>query len=250
MGRAYVALTDIEGTPCIRKKGASDVEINFYKFAASNLKRINTPKLLRVTQDDLFIEYIPNRMGLEQLQTNSNMFQQIAHLHLSQYSLTFEVKKHEWSDSATDIAFQALKLSKDEQYAVKHIQSKSSELFEYPGLISGDTNDGNWGTRSNGELVLFDWERFGKGSPAIDLAPLVKGLGSITDYEEVIEKYVPYNPSLSIQELKRHLIIAKCWIIVEVVNLLLSRGNPAASTYINWYRSNVPDWVVSVRKRL
>ncbi|WP_141195655.1 hypothetical protein [Vibrio sp. V12_P9A6T4] len=72
---------------------------------------------------------------------------------------------------------------------------------------------------------MFDWERFGQGSSAIDLAPLVNGLGSIGEYEKIISQYIKYNPVVSKTELIEHLIIAKCWIVIEVVNILVSRNN-------------------------
>jgi len=64
-------------------------------------------------------------------------------------------------------------------------------------LVSGDSNAGNWGKRESGDLVLFDWERFDKGSPAIDLAPLIKGMGTKQMFMALSERYyqlTPLNP--------------------------------------------------------
>ncbi|EMK6962173.1 choline kinase, partial [Vibrio cholerae] len=117
-------------------------------------------------------------------------------------------------------------------------------------LISGDTNDGNWGIRQNGELVLFDWERFGYGSPAIDLAPLVQGLGSMDEYASIIERYTQHNSSFAADELTKHLVIAKCWIVIEVINILISRNKPEAAIYIDWYQKNLPAWLGAVENAL
>ncbi|MEZ8824600.1 hypothetical protein AB6E04_09570 [Vibrio amylolyticus] len=64
MGAARVSKTIVNGVPCIHKQGAKDVEINFYKVAASNLHGINTPRLIQINNQELFIEYIPNRIAL------------------------------------------------------------------------------------------------------------------------------------------------------------------------------------------
>nr|WP_286088676.1 phosphotransferase [Enterobacter chuandaensis] len=68
-------------------------------------------------------------------------------------------------------------------------QQAGSVLFHQECLISGDTNAGNWGRRKNGDAILFDWERFGTGSPAIDLASLVKGMGSRQGITQLAERY-------------------------------------------------------------
>lgn len=250
MGTARVFIEALNGIPCIHKQGASDVEINFYRLAASKLNGVNTPKILELEGNDLFIEYIPNRVSLEELQSNTQTFEQLFKIHDSQYVPTFSVKKHEWTNSAMELALSELNLSGNTQGTMKYIQGLSSDLFEYPGLISGDANDRNWGARVNGELVLFDWERFGYGSPAIDLAPLVKGLGTLADYESIIKRYIEHSTSLTESELAIHLIIAKCWIIVEVINISVNRNNPETSMYINWYRNNIPEWLASVEKAL
>ncbi len=175
-------------------------------------------------------------------------FEQLSRIHQSTYQPTFSVKKHHWKSCSTDRAMHTLNLPDITQGSIRAIQALSYELFEHTGLIFGDSNDGNWGTRENGELVLFDWERFGFGSPAIDLAPLVKGLGTIDAFESIVEKYSQHASTLPSKELERHLIIAKVWILVEVTNILTDRNKPSASMYFNWYRENVPSWLMSVEK--
>ncbi|MEZ9064892.1 MULTISPECIES: phosphotransferase family protein [unclassified Vibrio] len=250
MGSARVSIKTLGGVNCVLKQGASEVEIHFYQSAAPKLKGINTPRLLKIDRNHLYIEHIPNSISLKDLRTKSDLFSQLAALHCSEYTPTFEVKKHEWTAFATDDALKILNLPDVVESSIKRIQALSDSIFECKVLISGDTNDGNWGTRANGDLVLFDWERFGQGSPAIDLAPLVSGLGSIAEYKEIVTQYIKYNPALSKTELLEHLIIAKCWIVIEVVNILNSRNNPEQGKYINWYRANIPKWLASVEDAL
>ncbi len=250
MGHARVSIESLNGVDCVLKQGASAVEIHFYQTAASHLTGVNAPALLQIDGSNLYIEHIPNSLSLQELRTRSELYAQLASLHLCKYIPAFAVKKHDWTRLATDNALKILKLSDCEASTVQYIQSLSGCIFECNTLISGDTNDGNWGTRNSGELVLFDWERFGYGSPAIDLAPLVNGMGTVADYKLIINQYTQHNPLWSQEKLLKHLIIAKCWIMVEVVNILVNRNNPQQETYINWYRVNIPLWLSAVKSML
>jgi hypothetical protein len=78
----------------------------------------------------------------------------------------------------------------------------------------------------------------------------VKGLGSSSDYEAIIEKYSRSTSELPSEQLHRHLILAKVWILVEVTNILTQRGKSSASMYFKWFRENVPSWLSSVENAL
>lgn len=246
MGSASVNIQMLDGTPCIRKSGASPVERHFYQRAAPHLRGVNIPALLRVEGEALFLEQIPNPVTLTQLHHSEQTFVQLASLHNSRYQPDFALKAHSWSLADTDAALSVLCLPESASETIHHIQQLGHELFAEPCLISGDSNEGNWGTRDNGELVLFDWERFGYGSPAIDLAPLVPQVGSLAEYEAIIEHYLRHSSLLSGDRLLRHLIMAKCWLIIEVTNLLTRREKPQAQRYLDWYRQRVPHWLDSV----
>lgn len=250
MGESKVTLVEYQGRTCIRKQGANSVETGFYQFAASELKGVNTPKLVWLDQHDLYLEFIPRKVSLEQLVEHKSVFKQLSLIHQSDYQPTFPVKQHRWQLEDTEFALATLGLPDMCEEMVRSIQACSADLFGPSGLISGDSNDGNWGVRDSGELVLFDWERFGFGSPAIDLAPLVKGMGSLDDYLHIIEKYLFYNSSLSDRSLLKQLIIAKMWIAIEVTNLLKIRQKAGAERYFNWYRMHLPMWLNTIENSL
>lgn len=250
MGTAKVFITTFQDNLCIQKEEASPVEISFYTLAASQLEGVNTPRLMAVQGSNLFIEYIPNSINLKELLDNRNTLEQLANIHRSNYQPTFSTQNHKWTSEATESALLALELPKVTQDYFRRIQCLSRDLFEHKTLISGDSNDGNWGLRNNGELVLFDWERFGFGSPAIDLAPLVSGMGTMSEYESIVNNYVNYNSALPCELLIKHLVLAKSWLVIEVTNILVNRGKPEAKMYINWYRKNLPSWLESVEKTL
>ena len=250
MGSAKVTLVNRNGVPCIRKQGAGEVEISFYQHAAQHLSGVHSPKLLAVEGDTLFIEHIPHSLTINELQTTSEVYQQLSRIHQSQYSPSFAVKEHSWSTSDTEAALMSLNLPQVTQDSLLHIQKFSDALFHHNTLVSGDTNQGNWGKRDNGQIVLFDWERFGYGSPAIDLAPLVSQMGTLSDYECIVDQYLPHNNLVSREDLIRQLIIAKSWIVVEVTNLLVTRDISDASKYLEWYRKRLPTWLTTVEGQL
>ncbi|MCY9825072.1 phosphotransferase family protein [Vibrio chagasii] len=250
MGSAQVFIEQFRGAPCIRKHGAGEVEISFYQDAAQHLSGVHSPTLLAVEGDTLFIEHIPHSLTLSELQTTFEVYQQLSRIHKSQYSPSFAVKEHRWSTCDTESALTSLNLPQVTQDSLLRIQQHSDVLFNHNTLLSGDSNEGNWGRRDNGELVLFDWERFGYGSPAIDLAPLVSRMGTLSDYEFIVDQYLPHNNLISREDLIKQLIIAKSWIVVEVTNILVSRNNPEASKYIHWFREQLPTWLASVEGQL
>lgn len=248
MGSASVNIQLLDGTPCIRKSGASPVERHFYQRAAPHLRGINIPALLKIEGETLFLEQIPHHVTLTQLHHNEQTFIQLASLHNSRYQPDFALKAHRWSLADTNESLSVLCLPESACETIRHFQQLGHELFAEQYLISGDANEGNWGTRDNGELVLFDWERFGYGSPAIDLAPLVPRMGSLAEYEAIIERYLRHSSLLSGDQLLRHLIMAKCWLIIEITNLLIRRGKSQAKLYLEWYRQQVPHWLESVAR--
>ena len=104
MGGASVNIQLLDGKPCIRKSGASPVERHFYQRAALHLSGLNTPALLKVEGETLFLEQIPHPVTLTQLHHNEQTFAQLASLHNANYQPDFAVKNHGWSLADTDEA--------------------------------------------------------------------------------------------------------------------------------------------------
>ena len=248
MGSARVRLIERQGQRCIHKQGANEVERAFYLTAAKTLSErgVLSPRLIQADADSIVIEYIPHSVALEELTHSSQVFSQIAAIHQTPISSDWTLKQHRWSYHALRTAFQLLSLSSQEQNVLKKLQSQRHIIFDYPTLLSGDTNDGNWGRRENGELVLFDWERFSKGSPAIALVPLIKGLVDEEAMLRIVDSYMNVHKAMPREELFRHVIIAKAWIVVEVTNLLYERQKPQLQKYLDWFNANLPRWIRGV----
>ncbi|WP_108744131.1 phosphotransferase family protein [Salinivibrio proteolyticus] len=245
MGEASVCRSTYQGRACITKTHATLVERDFYCSVAPyvNAVGVNTPALFEVSETTLCMEWIPHAVSIEELAQDTNTFEQLARLHGIELSIQPHFKHHQWSLPQTQFALEQLSLTPELERMLYQLQQYSDVLFTPRCVLSGDTNPGNWGRREDGTLVLFDWERFGQGSPAIDLAPLVAGMGDKTAYQAIITRYKAANPSVDSHSLFVELVLAKAWIVIEVVNLLTQRGTPNRDRYLNWYNSVLPQWL-------
>lgn len=88
------------------------------------------------------------------------------------------------------------------------------------------------------------------GSPAIDLAPLVKGMGTKQIFIDLAERYCRISGYYDVNDLARKIAIAKAWIVTEVVTLLNERQKVTFPHYLNWYRKNLPGWLDTIVKML
>lgn len=93
--------------------------------------------------------------------------------------------------------------------------------------------------------MLFDWERFSTGHPAIDLAPLIKGMGTPEEYRHLAARYCRFNPR-SENDLTRDIALAKAWIVSEVITLLHQRQKADFPRFQHWYRGYLPDWLKQI----
>lgn len=181
MGTARVALNTSDCDHIVIEKWpVSEVEWAFYKYVATELNQavVATPKLLSADAAlrQLSMEYIP--YSVEQANVaNDYAIAMLGRLHRYPAHSEWLYHTHTWTEKALENSLVLLALPEKSAQQLRRFQQCSNELFGYQSLVSGDSNAGNWGMRENGDLVLFDWERFGKGSPAIDLAPLIKGMG-------------------------------------------------------------------------
>ncbi|WP_036748160.1 phosphotransferase [Photobacterium galatheae] len=247
MGHAQVLLKEDHGVPYIEKRHATDVEMHFYLNIAPQLATlgVHTPRLYHCDTENhvLQLEYIPTPVTLEALNEDSRCFRQLAAIHHFSRLPEHPKRLHQWTEQQTVQALRHLQLPGTAEAHLHQLRAQSETLFYPHACLSGDSNAGNWGIRDNGDLVLFDWERFGEGSPAIDLAPLVKGMGDLASYQAIAERYLAHSSLLSKPTLIQHLILAKAWIVVDVVNILKDRNKPDADTYLNWFRQVLPAWL-------
>jgi len=254
MGTAKVVLNTSDCNRIIIEKGpVSEVEWAFYHYAATELNQaeVATPKLLSadVTLRQLRMEYIPYQIEQANV-ANDDAIAMLGRLHSHSANSEWLYHTHTWTEKALENALVLLALPEKSAQQLRRFQQCSNALFGYQSLISGDSNAGNWGRRENGDLVLFDWERFGKGSPAIDLAPLIKGMGTKKKFMNLSERYCQLSSHQNINELSREIAIAKAWIVTEVIVLLYMRQKIEFRLYLNWYKEHLPDWLDNIEKML
>ncbi|EOC1277797.1 phosphotransferase [Cronobacter turicensis] len=247
MGDAkVVAFIDETGRQVIEKCPVGDVEYHFYHHAARELAGagVQTPALLAASPErrKLTLESIPFPLDQNAV-ADDDVLAMLARLHLYPAHPAWRYHDHDWSASALEASLAPLALPDKSARQFRHFHRHSDVLFYPHGLISGDSNAGNWGRRENGDLVLFDWERFGRGHPAIDLAPLIKGMGTPQAFIQLAERYARLTSKHDVNELARAIAIAKAWIVTEVVTLLHQRQKTALPVYLDWYRENLPGWL-------
>ncbi len=128
-------------------------------------------------------------------------------------------------------------------------------LFAPQCWISRDPNPTNWGLRGDGTMVLYDWERFGKATPAVDLAITVPGLGERAVFQAVATAYLERDDrslSLAAQEisfLTQEMIVAKVWSIIEYLSGHYHAGTIARSTRIDTLLQQIPAWLEKIISR-
>ncbi|EPW3921729.1 phosphotransferase family protein [Enterobacter sichuanensis] len=246
MGAAKVRLlTDQHGNQIIEKSPVSDVEYCFYERAAEPLKRaVESPRLLHSDphQHVLRFEYVPHKISQDEV-TADEILRRLSRLHDYPADPAWIYHPHSWPESSLERSLSLLELPVRSERQLRYFHQAGSVLFSQECLISGDTNAGNWGRRENGDVILFDWERFGTGSPAIDLAPLVKGMGTRQSILQLAERYCLFTAHSLADRLAREITIAKAWIVTEVVLLLHERKKPDLNIYLNWYRDHLPGWL-------
>lgn len=246
MGAAKVHLiVDHHGNQVIEKYPVSEVEYGFYEHAAEPLSGVvESPRLFNADphRRSLTLEYVPHKISQDEVAGN-DILKRLSRLHDYPADPAWIYHTHTWSESALEKSLSLLELPVRAERQMRCFQQGSSVLFSQECLISGDTNAGNWGRRENGDTILFDWERFGTGSPAIDLAPLVKGMGSKQSLFQLAERYRVFATHSVAGRLAREIALAKAWIVTEVVLLLHERKKSDFKLYLSWYREHLPGWL-------
>lgn len=153
-----------------------------------------------------------------------------------------------WPESLTAQALAAPELVPSGLAAtLDRLRVAAQPLFRPDGWISGDPNPMNWGIRPDGTAVLFDWERFGRGTPAIDLAITIAGLGTPDDYRTLARRVSAHYPDTgSTEELAQDIALAKCWTVVELFAGAVSGDANVPARTMTYLRNTVPGWVMEI----
>ncbi len=243
----------------IVKRSTQPREYLFYTTVAPTLREADIPiPELKWSGEDagtfwLVLEDIPTPLPRARWSADSAVLAVLRRLHqrvpLDLYP-TFPSFEPRWSEAMTNDALACFLSSQAHRLAsiLCELQDRHQALFLPRCWISGDPNPSNWGLRSDGTVVLYDWERFGKGTPALDLAISVPGLGDMVMFQTVAARYLEQShPSASRVTLKARLLademaIAKIWSVTEYLSDYRA-GTIAPSTRIDDLIQQIPAWV-------
>lgn len=175
----------------------------------------------------LVIEHIPSPLPPERFLADAEMLGVLHRLHSIPFrfnSMSGNVAhlyEPKWTESMTSSIVQFLPEGKQNELIafLGALRKSAEQLFLPKCFISGDPNRTNCGLRADGSLVLFDWERFGLGTPPLDLAIATPGLPSIIDIRKTAQAYALHSSAdIDVDALARDIAVAKVWNIVEYVH--------------------------------
>lgn len=155
-----------------------------------------------------------------------------------------------WTEELTEKALACFSddLARQFRPVFADLRHQAQALFQPEVYISGDPNLANWGARQVGTLILFDWERFTRGTPAIDLAITVAGLGNQEQFSKTAQVYLDERRKLgcdyeiSAENLAESMVLAKLLIVIEFLsNYTDGRLQPDAT--LDYIRRELPAWM-------
>jgi len=225
------------------KATKSPAEAAFYREAAPSWPEISrsTPGLeWSLERDDeswLVLEFVPEPLSSGRWLADPEVLAVLRRVHVSVPATTPKAVFHPaWPEEMSEDFLRWL--PEVDRPLLDRLRERCLPLLEPRCWISGDPNPGNWGIRRSGDLVLFDWERFGRGTPALDLAITVPGLGSPEDFELVARTYG--GPA----SLAEDIACAKAWSLVEFASQ--ASQSESRQRTLQWVRPAVSDWLRSV----
>ena len=213
------------------KASKHSAETSFYLNFSEQLKQygVFAPQLFYSLAEDnrywLALEHVPTPLPRERWLADRDVIAMLCKLHRSAVSFGATCFRPKWDNMMTENTLSYFEADVEEKIRpiLTHRQAIAQHLFAQTAPISGDPNPANWGIRGDGTLVLFDWERFCLGAPAIDLAITVPGLGKAEDFEQVARLYLGAAASAEvIMQLLTEMIAAKTWTIVELLSNTLT----------------------------
>jgi thiamine kinase-like enzyme len=244
------------GEKCIVLKQSTEAkEYHFYRDIAPQLitQGVAIPALAWSAQIDsgcwFIVEYMPKPFPRERWLADPAQLRLLHHLHHSQLSLNEEADwlfRPVWDDVMTEVALSFFETDIAHQLhpLLQTIQAHSQPLFESACWISGDPNPMNWGLRNDDTMVLFDWERFGRGTPPLDLAIATPGLATAEDCHKVASVYLESGEN-AIESLARQIAQGKVWNVIEYLAMARA-GDVAEMRGVESLVNRTPAWLESI----
>jgi Ser/Thr protein kinase RdoA (MazF antagonist) len=241
-------------------KAARTAEARFYERVAATLREHGVPVpdcqgSLAVDGDHwLILEDVPHPLPRDRWHADAAVLGVLGRLHAATWGRPLDVPGAfvpAWPDEATAAALSCFPtaIARDLASPLVELQRESQDLFRPLCSISGDPNPTNWGLRADGTAVLYDWERFGAGTPALDLAITVPGLGDPAAYAAVADGYLRNWPdgshplSWTPEQWSRAVAVAKLWSVVEFLHAHGRQVGGNTTATVERILPDVPNWV-------
>jgi hypothetical protein len=200
----------------------------------------------------LVLEDLPSVLPVQDALAHAGMLAVLRRLHheLNDVEL-LDPFVSDWPPELTARALTALHPASAAEAAPRlhEMRQQALSLFNSQCVISGDPNPTNWGLRADGTAVLYDWERFGAGTPALDLAITVPGLGDPAAYAAVADGYLRNWPdgshplSWTPEQWSRAVAVAKLWSVVEFLHAHGRQVGGNTTATVERILPDVPNWV-------
>jgi hypothetical protein len=194
----------------------------------------------------LGLEYLPQAFPRGRFPFDEAVLDALAGVHSVESANAEAHLALDWRDGHTrTVAAQFGPRASEVEAALRHLHELRQAGPET--LIWGDSNPLNWAMREDGRPVLLDWQRWGRGWRAYDLAGVIPGLGDRNAYRDVAAAYrarcivrgvdVPEGAALE-REARR----AKAWAVVELLGLRAPPGSMLEKTQDD-LRELFADWL-------
>lgn len=248
-GAVWAAMFGV--TPAIIKISSSPRELLFYRDIAPLLaaKGLQTPRLLWSAKLQgkavIVLERLPRLLPQDRWRVDAGVIGYLAKLHAMRVDSAMH-KPEVWTE---DMNLEAMAVFPDATAVLPFFdraRALSARVLAPTHLISGDPNGRNWGMREGShDLVLFDWERVGLGTAALDLAGVAFGEPEASVFQDIAQLYCAHSPREPIEaaELARDMMVAR----VFIASVLLSRHTRGVralpDALVAYYRSAFCEWL-------
>lgn len=251
-GRQVLRLDGPSGR-AVLKTSPHPRELRFYRDLAPVLEPgIAVPQAFWCDQDHLLLEHLSEPLTRERWLADAAVMRSLAALHRSERArlLLRDPFRPGWTPELSAAAVARLAPGRREatERALERLRLEADRWLVGEVLVSADPNPLNWGVRADGAVVLFDWERVGLATPAVDVAVTVPGLPSRDQLELATAAYLGVQDRDVIQwsneEFTRGLAVVKTWTCVEL--LADDRELPALVALRRSLADGLPGWVDAI----
>jgi hypothetical protein len=262
LSRNDIWLARFSSGTVIVKRTSHAGEAHFYLHVAPQFdpSAAVTPQLysMETTQEGvwLVLEHIPHPLPRARWGADAAALAVLRHFHQATIEpVVAPSYVPVWSHAMTQRALSICgKIASSIRAPLARLEAASQPLFADACWISGDPNPTNWGLRDDGSVVLFDWERWGRGTPALDLGIMVPGLGDTQTYTAVAYHYLAGEPEGVVDEravasLTQQIALAKVWSVVEFL-AMVAEGRVGDTAGVARIVDALPTWLSSVEHAL